>query len=131
MTHDRGGPAIIGAAAAVVLIGDLVYATSHWSESFPRGFLVSLAALAVVVLISLALRFSRPIGGGRRAVRWNQRIINVVFVVVLVTFIEVSDRPGGGRAGAILGAVAGLAGAFVLYAGIWLARARAQRGTPS
>jgi hypothetical protein len=129
MTHDRGGPALIGAGACIVLIADLVYAASHWSGSFPRGFLVSLTALSVVALVSLVLRLIGTIGKGRRAVRWNQRVVNIVLVVVLVTVIEVNDRVGGNGAGEILGAIAGLAGAFTLYTAVWLARARAWRGT--
>lgn len=125
MTHERGGPALIGAVALIVLLADLLYASLHWSGSFPRAFLVSLVALAVVGLIAVALRFVRPIGTGRRAVRWNQRSINVVLVVVLVAFIEVGNRVGGDSAGGLLGAVAGLAGGFALYTAIWLARKRA------
>jgi hypothetical protein len=56
MTHDRGGPVVIGLVAVVVLVVDLLYAALHWTGSFPRAFLVSLAALAAVALISLALR---------------------------------------------------------------------------
>lgn len=124
MTHDRGGPAVIGAGAAVTLVADLIYTASHWDGSFPRAFLISLAALAAVAVISLTLRFIRPIGAGRRAVRWNQRGVNLVLVVVLVVFIEVGMR-GGNDAGSILGAVAGLAGGFAVYTVIWLIRQRA------
>jgi hypothetical protein len=124
MTHDRGGPAAIGTGALIVLIADLFYASSHWSGSFPRSFLASLVALAVVALIALAVRFVRPIGTGRRAARWNQRGMNVVFIVVLVTFIEVSNRVGGNFAGEILGALAALAGGFALYTAVRLARRR-------
>jgi hypothetical protein len=124
MTHDRGGPAVIGAGAAVVLSADLLYAASHWSGSFPRAFLISLAALAAVALISLALRFIRPIGAGRGAVRRNQRGVNLVLVVVLVAFIEVNNGIGGNDAGGILGAVAGIAGGFAVSMAVWLARKR-------
>ena len=126
MTHERGGPAVIGAGAAVVLVADLLYAVSHWSGSFPHAFLVSLAALAVVALISLALRFIHPVGAGRRAVRWNQRGVNIVLVVVLVAFNEINNRVGGNVSGGMLGAVAGLAGGFSLYTAVWLVRKRAQ-----
>src|SRR3954471_13639292 len=95
MTHDRGGPVVIGLGAAVVLIADLLYAASHWTGAFPRAFLVSLAALAAVALISLGLRSIRPIGAGRRAIRSNQRAVNIVLVVGLVAFIQVTDRGGG------------------------------------
>jgi hypothetical protein len=125
MTHDRGGPSVIGAGAAVVLVADLLYAGSRWSGSFPPSFLISLAALAAVALISLALRFIRPVGAGRRAVRWNQRGVNIVLLVVLVAFIEVNSRVGGNGAGGMLGAVAGIAGGFALYTVVWLVRKRA------
>lgn len=124
MTHDRGGPALIGAGATVVLVADLLYAASHWNGSFPRAFLISLGALAAVAAISVALRLSRPIGADRRAARWNQRGVNIVLVVVLVAFIEIGNRVGGNDAGGILGAVAGLAGGFALYTSIWLLRKR-------
>jgi hypothetical protein len=124
MTHERGGPAVIGAAAPVVLVADLIYTVSHWSGSFPRAFLVSLAALAAVALLSLALRFI-PVGVGRRTVLWNQRTVNLVLVVVIVVLIEVNDRVGGNAAGGILGAVAGLAGGFTLYTAAWLLRKHA------
>jgi hypothetical protein len=107
-----------------VLSIDLLYGVSHWRGSFPRAFLVSLAALAAVALIPLALRFIRPRRAGRRAVRWNQRGLNLVGVLVLVAFIEVNNRIGGDEAGAILGAVAGLAGGFALCTAVWLARTR-------
>lgn len=125
MTHERGGPGVIGAGAAVVLIADLIYAGSQWSGSFPRAFLISFAALAVVALISLGLRFIRPIAADRRAVRWNQRGVNIVLLVVLVAFIEVNSRVGGNGAGGMLGAVAGIAGGFALYTVVWLVRKRA------
>lgn len=125
MTHDRGGAGVIGAGAAAVLVADLVYAVSHWSGSFPRAFLVSLAAVFAVAVISLALRFLVPIGAGRRALRWNQRGVNVVLVVVLVAFIEVNNRAGGSGAGGTLGAVAALAGGFAIYTAVWLVRKRA------
>jgi len=124
MTHERGGPAVVGAGAAVVLIADLIYAVSHWSGSFTRAFLISFAALAVVALISLGLRFIRPIGANRRAVRWNQRGVNIVLVVVLVAVIEINNRVGGNRLGGMLGAVAALAGGFALYTAVWLVRKR-------
>jgi hypothetical protein len=123
MTHDRGGPAVIGTGALIVLIADLFYASSHWSGSLPRSFLASLVALAVVAVIALAVRFVRPIGAGRRAAHWNQRGMNIVFIVVLVTFIEVSNRVGN-FTGEILGALAALAGGFALYTAVWLARRR-------
>jgi hypothetical protein len=125
MTHDRGGPAVIGAGAAVVLVADLIYAALHWSGSFPRAFLVSLTALAVFALIPLSLRFIRPIGEGRRAVRWNQRVVNIVLVVVLVAFLQVTNRIGGSGVGGMLGAVAAVAGGFALYTAVWLVRKRA------
>jgi hypothetical protein len=115
MTHDRGGPAAIGAGATVVLVADLLYAVSRWSGSFSRAFLVSLAAMVAVALIALGLRVIGPIGAGRRAARWNQRGVNIVLVVVLLAFLEISDRLGGNGAGGVLGAVAGLAGGFALY----------------
>jgi hypothetical protein len=124
MTHDRGGTAVIGAGALILLIADLFYASSHWSGSFPRSFLASLVALAVVALIALAVRFVRPIGTGRRAARWNQRGMNIVFIVVLVAFLQVGNRVGGNFGGEILGAVAMLSGGFALYTAVWLARRR-------
>lgn len=127
MTHDRGGPAVIGGGAAVVLVADMVYAALHWSGSFPHAFLVSLAALAAVALISLALRFVWSGSGDRRATRWNRRGVNLVLVVLIVAFIEVNNRVGGSDAGGTLGAVARLTGGFVLYTAIWLARQRATR----
>jgi hypothetical protein len=126
MTHDRGGPAVIGAGAAVVLIADLVYSASHWTGSFPRAFLVSLAGLTAVAVISLALRLIRPIAAGRDAIRWNQRGVNLVLVVVLVAFVEVTTGAGD-EAGGILGMVAGLAGGFAVFTTVWLARKRDQR----
>jgi hypothetical protein len=124
MTHDRGGAAVIGAGAFLVLIADLLYASGHWSGSFRRSFLVSVAAIAVVALISLAVRSVGQIGTGRRAERWNQRGMNFVFVVVLVAFIEVGNRVGGNFAGGILGALAALAAGFALYSAAWIARRR-------
>ena len=90
--------AVIGMGALIVFVADLLYASSHWRGLFPRSFLVSLFGLAVVALIALAVRFVGPIGNGRRAARWNQRLMNIVFIVVLVTFIEVSTRVGGSSA---------------------------------
>jgi hypothetical protein len=124
MTHDRGGAAVIGTGALVVLVADLLYASSHWRGSFPRSFVVSLVGMAVVALIGLASRFIGPIGTGRRAARWNQRGMNVVFVVVLVAFLEVGNRIGGNFAGGIVGMVAALAGGFALYCAVWVARKR-------
>jgi hypothetical protein len=124
MTHDRGGPAVIGAGAVIVLIADLFYASSHWSDSFPRSFLASFVTLTVVALIAVAVRFVRPVGTGRPAARWNQRGMNIVFIVVLVTFIEVGNRVGGNFTGEIFGALAALAGGFALYTAVWLARRR-------
>lgn len=124
MTHDRGGTAVIGAGALIVLIADLLYASAHWNGSFRRSFFVSVVALAVVALIAFAGRFVGQIGTGRRAARWNQRGANLVFVVVLIAFIQVSNRVGGNFAGGILGALAALGGGFVLYCAVWLARRR-------
>ena len=124
MKHDRGGAGVIGVGAAAVLVADLLYAISHWSGSFPRAFLISLAAVFAVVLIALALRLLPRIGAGRRAVRWNQRGVNVVLILVLVAFIEI-NRVGGNGAGGTLGAVAALAGGFAIYTAVWLARKRA------
>ena len=125
MTHDRGGPVVIGAGAAVVLVADLLYAASHWTGSFPRAFLVSLAALAAVAVIALALRFIPRLGTGRRAVRWNQHGVNGLLVVVLVAFLAVNRRVGGNEVGGVLGEIAGVAGGFALYTAVWLARKRA------
>jgi hypothetical protein len=122
MTHDRGGAAVIGAGALTVLIADLLYAASHWNGSFRRSFFVSVVALAVVALIAFAVRFVGQIATDRRAARWNQRGTNLVFVVVLVAFIEVGNRVGGNFAGGILGSLAALAGGFALYSAVWLAR---------
>lgn len=125
MTHERGGPAVIGAVAAVVLVADLGYAVSHLSGSFPRAFLISLAALAAVAMLSFALRFAHPSRSSRGVARWNQRGVNLVLVVVIVALIEVNDRVGGNGAGGILGAAAGLAAGFALYTAIWFGRKRA------
>jgi hypothetical protein len=127
MTHDRGGPAVIGFGASVLLVADLVYPALHWSGSFPHAFLVSLATLAAVALISLALRFVWSRSAGRRATRWNQRGVNLALVVLIVAFIEVDNRVGGSDVGGTLGAVAGLTGGFLLYTAIWVARQRATR----
>jgi hypothetical protein len=122
MTHERRGAALMGAGAAVVLVADLGYATSHWTGSFRYSFLLSLAGMALVAVISFAFRVIGPVGTGRRAARWNQRATNVVLIVVIVAFIEVSNRAGGSGAGSILGVLAGLTGGFAIYTAIWLAR---------
>ena len=114
MTHDRGGAAVIGAGAAVILIADLVYASSRWSGSFSRSFLLTLGGLAVCGAIAFALRLARPIGADRRRARWYQRGANVVLLAVIVAFIEIGNRVGGDEAGSLLGMVAGLA-SFFLY----------------
>jgi hypothetical protein len=121
MTHDRGGAAVIGAGALLVLIADLIYTSAHWSGSFRRSFAVSLAALAV---LGLAFRFVEQIGKGRRAARWNQRGMNIVLVALIVVFLEVGDRVGGDFTGETFGALAGLAGAFAMYCAVWLAGRR-------
>jgi len=123
MSHDRAGPAVLGAGAAVVLVGDLIYAATHWTGSFPRAFVTSLIALTAVALISLALRFVPSKGRKRSATRWNQRAINVVLVILMVAFIGI-NRASDSQLGAILGLIAGLAGGFTLYTGIWLIRQR-------
>jgi hypothetical protein len=79
-------------------------------------------------LIAFAVRFVAQSGTGRSAARWNQRGTNVVFVAVLVAFIEVSNRVGSNFAGEIFGALAALAGGFALYFAMWVARRRFQSG---
>lgn len=122
MTHDRGGPAVIGIGAAVVLVADLVYTASHWSGSFPRSFLVSFFALLVVGAVAFLARFVPPLGPSRRAARWNQRVVKAVFIVVLFAYLRAGDRLGGNSAGEILGAIAILSGGFALVSVIWVRR---------
>jgi hypothetical protein len=88
MTHERGGPAVIGAGAVVVLAADLLYSASNWSGSFPRAFLISLAGLGTVVLLFVALRVARPMRAGRGVDRWYQRGVNLVLVVVMSSWLS-------------------------------------------
>jgi hypothetical protein len=124
MTHDRGGSAVIGTGAAVILIADLLYATSRWTGSFPRAFLLALGTLAAVAAIAFALRFIRPIGAGRESARWNQRGVNIVLLGVIFAFLDVNHHFGGNEVGEILGTVAGASGGFALYTAVWIARKR-------
>ena len=120
MSSDRRGSAVIGAGAAAVLTGDVVYAATRWHGSFPRAFLVSLGGIGVVALVALAVRFIRPIGNSRRTRGWAQRGVSVLLLFVLLAIIDVSDRVGGNFAGTIAGEIAGLAGGFTLYTAVWL-----------
>ena len=117
MTHDRGGAAVIGCGALVILAADVAYSSSRWTGAFPRSFLIALGGLAACFVVPLVLRVNNPIGSDRRRARWNQRGANAVFVVLLVAFIEVGNRIGGNDAGVILGSIAGLATGFVLFVG--------------
>jgi hypothetical protein len=56
MTQNRGGAAVIGGAAALVLIADVVYAGTHWSGSFSRSFLITLAGLLACAVVAFGLR---------------------------------------------------------------------------
>jgi hypothetical protein len=110
MTHERGGPAVIGVTAAGVLVADLAYSLSRWSGSFSRSFLFALAFVAIAALSGRL--------GGTDARR--QRIVWVVALVVIgiwVWFI-----PGGSYGGAICGMLAALAGGFLLFTVWWLRR---------
>src|SRR3954468_826120 len=115
MTHDHGGAAVIGGGAALVLIADVIYAGMHWSGPFSRSFLIALGGLLACAVVTFGLRLGRPVGGDRRAARFNQRGPNFVLVVALVLFLEIGNQFGGNGAGEILGAVAGLAAFFVMF----------------
>jgi hypothetical protein len=113
MTHDRGGAAVIGIGAALVLAADVLYASSRWSGAFPRSFLLTFGGIAVCIAVAFALRLNRPIGADRRRARWNQRGVNVALVIVIVAFIEIGNHVGGDGAGLVLGALAGVASLFI------------------
>ena len=70
--------------AAIVLVADLIYASSRWSGAFPRSFLVTLGGIAVCIAAAFALRLNRPVGADRKRARWNQRGVNVALVIVIV-----------------------------------------------
>jgi hypothetical protein len=124
MTHDRDGSILIGGGAAVALIADLAYSATRWSGAFPRSFLVSVTALAGVALLSLVVRVIGVIGAGRRALVWNQRVVNVVLILAVAVYINVINSSGGSFLGAILGAVAALAAGFAVGTAVWLVRHR-------
>jgi hypothetical protein len=123
MSHDRGGPAVIGAVAALVLSGDLFYSASRWAGSFRHAFLVALVAFSVVGVVSVFLAFVYRVGSRRRAIGW-QRTANVLAVILIFAFLAVT---GASRndVGAVFGEVAALAGGFALYCVIWLGLHRA------
>lgn len=125
MTHDRGGAAVIGGGALVVLVADAFFAATRWNGSFPRSFLISAGGLVVVAVVSLALRLARPIGADRRRDRWNQQSSNFVLVAVLVLLLVFGDRFGGNGGGEVSGSLAALAVFFVVMMGRELLRHRA------
>jgi hypothetical protein len=108
MTHERGGPAVIGATATAILVGDLGYSLSHWSGSFPRSFLFNLAFAAVAALSGLL------VGSDPR----RQRIGWAAALVVLG--IWAWFNPGGSYGGAICGILAFAAGGVLLFSARWL-----------
>jgi hypothetical protein len=124
MTHDRGGPAVIGVAASVVLVSDIACTESRWGGSFSRSFLLTLLGMGMWTAVAMGLRVYRPIGTSRRASRWRRRAVRVAFLVSIVLFLDVSDRIGGDVAGEIAGAVAGLSGVFTLVVVVDLVRRR-------
>lgn len=124
MTHDRGGPAVLGAIAAMVSCADIVYAALNWHGSLPHAYLGAVCGIAALGLISFGLRFLPQIGIGKSAIRWKQRTINSVLMLLIAAGIGLAHASGDEN-GAILGMVAGLSGSFALYTGGWLFAKRA------
>lgn len=112
MTHGRGGSAVIGGTAALVLVADLVFSLSRWHDPFARSFLLALPAMAVAGAIGRIASHNprRP----------NQRVVSIVFVALIAVWLWLI--PGGSYAGAWCGMVATLAAYFALWSAYWVWR---------
>lgn len=126
MTHDRGGVALIGGGALVLLTADLVYVGLRWRgphDRFDRGFIVGFAVLIAGGLLAKALGLGKPMGLNRKKARFRWQSANVVVVVVIVFLVAASERYGGhAMAGVLLGELAALSGFFAVFTGWWVAR---------
>jgi hypothetical protein len=116
MTHERGGAAIIGASACLVLALDLLYVAARWdgfAQSFGRGFAFGFGSLILAGLIAWALGVRRPTST-RQDARRRASGNNLLFVVVILAFVFAIGHYSGSEAAALLGTVAALSLFFSL-----------------
>jgi hypothetical protein len=115
VTHERGGAAVIGSSACIVLALDLIYVAARWdgfAQSFGRGFTFGFASLILAGLVAWALGVRRPTGTRQHARRRASRN-NLLFVVILA-FVLAIGHYSGSEAAALLGTVAALSLFFSL-----------------
>jgi hypothetical protein len=118
MTHARGGAAVIGCGALVVLIADTAYVAGHWQHAATRlhyGFVGGVALLVLVWVSGFYLGLSDPTGEDREQARARSRRQNrVLRPVSLVGYIVAFGFDVTVAEGMALGAFALLASYFAV-----------------
>jgi hypothetical protein len=122
MTHEQGAGVLICAIAFAVLGADLLYASSRWTSSFSRSFVIVLTGMSLACVVGWLLRPGRPIGADRRAAQRRESITNSVRIAFILALVAIGYWLGGNFAGELLGMVAAVAGGFTILCVAALAR---------